>query len=105
MPKTPLPTIQEIKDKTDRTSPHFFDDGTLKWFGQTMRSFKVRQSPQGRIFIYARMTDRHENNAYRGFTFREFTGEDLKNPEGEPKFWTMSGGEGLQALLKYIEEH
>ncbi len=100
-----LPTIQEIKEETLRTSPHFFDEGTLKWFGQTMRTFKVRLSPEGRVFIYARMTDRHEDNAYRGFTFREFTGEDLKPPENGPKFWTMSEEEGLQALRQYIKEH
>ena len=35
-------TIYEIKERTAKTSPHFFDRDTLKGFGQTMKSFKVK---------------------------------------------------------------
>ena len=34
-------TIYEIKKQTKKTSPHFFSKETLKFFGQTMKSFKV----------------------------------------------------------------
>lgn len=34
-------TIQEIKQRTHETSPYFFTKDTLRFFRQTMRSFKV----------------------------------------------------------------
>jgi hypothetical protein len=51
-------TISEIKNRTLETSPHFFTRKTLKFFGQTMRSFKVYKQTDGRYLITAPMIDR-----------------------------------------------
>lgn len=50
--------IYDIKFKTQETSPHFFDHKTLKFFGQTMRSFSVKKQLDGRIKITAPIIDR-----------------------------------------------
>lgn len=47
------PTIYEIKRATAETSPYFFSRKTLKFFGQTMKSFKVTRCDDGRFLIYA----------------------------------------------------
>lgn len=46
-------TIYEIKRLTSETAPHYFAPKTLKFFGQTMRSFKVYKQPDGRHMIIA----------------------------------------------------
>jgi hypothetical protein len=73
-------TISEIKSKTLNNAPYFFDSKTMKFFGQTMNSFKVRKSPAGRIFIYASIKSEGQ---FMGFTFREFTGDDLTTVHNE----------------------
>lgn len=47
------PTIYEIKRATAETSPYFFSRETLKFFGQTMKSFRVDRCDDGRFLIYA----------------------------------------------------
>ncbi len=42
-------TIQEIKEATSETSPYFFSDDSLAFFGQTMESFTV--TPQGNKYL------------------------------------------------------
>jgi len=92
------PSIAEIKRATLRKSPHFFDRETLKFFGQKMSSFKVAQSPRGRIFIYARMYDR--GRTFMGFTFREFTSDgDLKLVRGVPS------PRNLSDINTYVRKH
>ena len=47
----PMPkklTIQEIKERTKDTAPYFFSPDTLRFFGQTLRSFSVSHIPEGR---------------------------------------------------------
>jgi len=51
-------TIYEIKRRTLETAPYFFTAKTLKFFGQTMRSFRVRKQQDGRFLISAPMIDR-----------------------------------------------
>ena len=36
-------TIQEIKQRTKKTAPHYFSEGTLNFFNQTLKDFKVRK--------------------------------------------------------------
>jgi hypothetical protein len=50
-------TIYEIKELTKETSPYFFSDSTLRFFGQTMASFKVYQQADGRFMITAPCSD------------------------------------------------
>lgn len=49
------PTIYDIARLTSETSPYFFSRETLKWFGQTMSSFKVYKQDDGRYLITAPM--------------------------------------------------
>jgi len=83
-------TIYEIKERTREKSPYFFDKKTLKFFGQTMKSFKVRTSPAGNIYIYAPLLV--------GYTFRQFEDGDLKHIH-------MPGVVTLLDIEKYIKEH
>lgn len=46
-------SIYDIKRLTAETSPYFFDRDTLRFFGQTMRSFKVYKQVDGRFLISA----------------------------------------------------
>lgn len=46
-------TIYEIATRTEESSPYFFSRTTLKFFGQTMKSFRVKKEPDGRYKISA----------------------------------------------------
>jgi hypothetical protein len=49
-------TIYDVKRETAETSPHFFDKNTLRFFGQTMRSFTVSNAAgvyQGKYWVRA----------------------------------------------------
>ena len=47
-------TIYEIKRRVEETSPYFFDTKSLKFFGQTLRSFSVHKAGE-RFYISAPM--------------------------------------------------
>jgi len=70
-------TISEIKDRTEDTSPFFFNRDTLKFFGQTMSSFKVYKQDDGRYLITAPMKDRSTGKVM-GQTERYFNPETNK---------------------------
>ena len=62
-------TIYDIKRLTQETSPYYFTTKALKFFGQTMRSFKLKKQPDGRIHIKAPIYyDRH----FHGYSERWF---------------------------------
>jgi len=63
-------TISDIKRLTAETSPHFFDRKSLRFFGQTMRSFRVVKQSDGRYLISAPMKD--SNGVFVGQTIRYF---------------------------------
>ena len=46
-------TIYEIKKRTAETSPYFFSRGTLKFFGQRMKDFRVTKHDGGKYLISA----------------------------------------------------
>ena len=46
-------TIYEIKKQTEETAPYFFSKETLKFFGQTMKSFKVKKLNEKEYLITA----------------------------------------------------
>lgn len=50
-------TIYDIKQLTQETNPYFFNTKTLKFFGQTLKSFKVGKCEDGRYFISAPIRD------------------------------------------------
>lgn len=68
-------TIHDIKAATREKQPFFFSDSTMRFFGQRLSGFKVKESKTGRVFIYAPARDRYGNITF--YTFREFTGDDL----------------------------
>lgn len=117
------PTIEEIVESTMDASPYFFNEDTLRGFGQTLDSFTVVRSPKGRIFIYApsywgkikgnshlrvnafgsgvhrlngNQYARLEGRELMGYTFREFTGSNLK---------TCDSGKDLESVLEFIENN
>ena len=104
--------IWDIKKLTFEKSPHFFDTDTLRWFGQTMNSFRVKKSPAGRIFIYAPSRQHRE---FMGFTFREFKDNDLvdvRHDNGEPfehGSWAYgrerTQSEVRKSIEKFIKAH
>jgi hypothetical protein len=46
-------TIYEIKERTRETSPYFFTRKTMKFFGQTMKSFRVYKREDGKYLVVA----------------------------------------------------
>lgn len=56
--KTASLTIYDIKRMTQETAPYFFVPKTMRFFGQTMRSFSVKKQQDGRYYISAPMIDK-----------------------------------------------
>jgi hypothetical protein len=46
-------TIYEIKRRSAETSPYFFSKITMRFFGQTLKDFRVYKEPDGRYRITA----------------------------------------------------
>lgn len=72
-------TIYEIKAKTAETAPYYFSTKTLKFFGQTMRSFSVRKQLDGRFLISAPMKDRLGKIVGQSERFYNPTNNKLEN--------------------------
>jgi len=51
-------TIYDIKRETAETAPYFFTTKSMRFFGQTMKSFRVQKQADGRTKISAPMIDR-----------------------------------------------
>ena len=68
-------TIYEIKNRTEKTSPYYFTPKTLKFFGQTMKSFKVYKQPDGKYLISAPMKDKGKVVGYSERLFNPETNE------------------------------
>lgn len=50
-------TIYQIKQLTAETAPYYFSKDSMRFFGQTMKSFKVSKCEDGRYQISAPMKD------------------------------------------------
>lgn len=93
-------TIYEIKARTVNTSPYYFTAKTMKFFGQTLRSFKVSKLPDGRFQISAPMKDRNTGKIM-GYSQRYF---NPVNNELEVNWWRVELPETLQSVLtKHIK--
>jgi hypothetical protein len=66
-------TIYEIKERTAETSPHYFSRDTLKFFGQTMRSFRVSKLNEHEYLISA---PSYWNGKLMGYSERIFDSRD-----------------------------
>lgn len=67
-------TIYDIKERISEKLPNYFSKSTMKFFGQTMRDFKVKKMPNGKYLIYAPMKDRSSGRTM-GYTIRYFNPE------------------------------
>lgn len=47
-------TISDIKYRLQDTCPHFFSRSTMRFFGQTMRDFKVLRHGEDKFYITAK---------------------------------------------------
>lgn len=72
------PTISQIKIAVSETQPHFFDAKTLKFFGQTMKSFTVTRLDDGNYLISAPI---YYDGRICGYTKRVFVPEFSSNGE------------------------
>ena len=63
-------TIYEIKRRTADNLPYYFSSKTLKFFGQTLKAFKVYKQTDGRYFITCPIRDR--NGKIQGHTERYY---------------------------------
>ena len=68
-------TIYEIKERTKETAPNFFSRKTMKFFGQTMKDFKVEKQPDGKYRISASSGDNWKGHY---LTIRYFNPETNK---------------------------
>lgn len=51
-------TIYEIKRRLGDEAPHFFSRNTLRFFGQTMKDFRVYKQKDGRFLFTAPIRER-----------------------------------------------
>lgn len=51
-------SIYDIKRLSAEKAPYFFSTKSMKFFGQTMRSFSVTKYPEGKYLICAPMIDK-----------------------------------------------
>jgi len=91
------PTISDIAWMTSETSPHYFDRDTLKFFGQTMGSFKVRKSPKGKIFIFA-------PGKYGTWSFRQYVPSKIVG-KAQLRIIPRSSMFKLREIESYIRNH
>jgi len=64
-------TIYDIKYKTRETEPHYFTRKTMRFFGQTLRDFRVKKMADGRYRISAPVLSRFSKKII-GETVRYF---------------------------------
>ena len=68
-------TIYEIKERTQATAPYFFSPATLKFFGQTLKSFKVYKQADGKFLIIAESGKNWNEKHYTKRLFNPLTNE------------------------------
>lgn len=72
--KTQRMTIHEIKRRVEARGSHFFDRKTLRFFGQTMKSFSVRKLTATTWLISAPIIDK--DRRFQGATVVMFDSTD-----------------------------
>ena len=86
-------TISKIKTLTEETNPHFFDRKTLKFFGQTMRDFKVYKQPDGKYLITAPTyrTDYRTGRRIEGLPTERLFNPETNELERVPREYAKGG--------------
>jgi hypothetical protein len=54
--------IYEIKRLTKETAPFFFNSDTMKFFGQTLKDFRIKKQNDGRFKISAPSSVDHDQS-------------------------------------------
>lgn len=62
-------TISQIAAANRQAGGHYFDQSTMRFFGQTRRMFSVTYQ-NGRVFVFAARFD--EKQEFMGYSFAEF---------------------------------
>ena len=62
--------IYQIEELTKKTSPYFFSKSSMKFFGQTMSKFRIKQQTDGRWLISQAM--KNNKREVVGYTERYF---------------------------------
>jgi hypothetical protein len=102
---TALPSIAEIRDATLAESPYFFTRDTLRFFGQTMRSFRVLRGRNDSIYIAAPSywTDRETGRPkLMGYSVRRFSGADLENTTTTGGTWDGAEFRNLDQVRAFV---
>jgi hypothetical protein len=60
------PTIAAIAAHNEKAGGHYFDKGTLRFFGQRRADFHARTLKDGRIVVYAFTHRRWDNVSFGG---------------------------------------
>jgi hypothetical protein len=73
-------TIYEIKTRLEETAPQYFSRETMKFFGQTMKDFRVYKQEDGKFLLTAPIRQR---TRFSGSEIWATTGQTRKifNPE------------------------
>lgn len=73
-------TIYEIKRRLEETTPHYFSRETMKFFGQTMKDFRVYKQKDGKFLMVAPIRQR---TRFSGSEIWATTGQTRRifNPE------------------------
>lgn len=105
---TKKPTIYEIAYIIKNESySHYFDRKTLKFFRQTLKSFTVKLSPMGNVYVYG---DIYSPHGYAGRSFAQFVhvDGDMNNTQMKniPGIAGVYGNEAkMDFFLKYVEQN
>lgn len=59
--------IKRLVNRHDTNNPYFFKRKSMKFFGQTLKDFKIRKLEDGKRVIYARIHGRTESMSVRVF--------------------------------------
>lgn len=68
-------TIYEIKNKTQETHPYFFSRKNMKFFGQTLKDYKVYKQKNGKYLIIAKSGKNWEHKHCTKRLFNPVTNE------------------------------
>ena len=65
-------SIYEIKERTKKTAPYFFNRATMKFFSQTLKDFSVKKQIDGRFKITAPIRSKWDKKRAVSNTIRYF---------------------------------
>jgi hypothetical protein len=67
--------IHEIKERTKETAPYFFSRSSMKFFGQTLKDFKVYKQKDGKYLVVVESSSNWSGKHYTKRLFNPQTNE------------------------------